>query len=457
MIGTVQTSVLTDIANAIRQQNGTAGTYRPGDMAAAVRALDGTSAGAPASFPYNDMEEGALSSVVLEDVADAIRSQNGSEEEYLPEELAPAILALTFDVGLKIRALLLDDGTLELNYRSVRSSTSGAGIVSVWEVPETGYSAPYAIPWKARSDEITRISLDDDLMLSGLQKADSFFSSMGSVTEVWNLGALQNVPSMRSLLYNCEALETIWADGYDPIDGQSGSSAVSGCSRLVGGRGGTVSAGDGSELFHFGEAGVLTRPGDDQRQWFRAFLYDDGELVFTASEEPDAGRTLVARDHACANAIMDHIIQWPWKDDLDAVTHATVASDMEAYPVTNTALWFYDCSSLEAVTGLSHLRGTRTASSMFSMCTSLETVDLRGFPFEALEDVSTMFYECASLTTIYADPDWELPPGATGNNVFRECEALVGGNGTAWSVAHTNHEYLRIDGEGEPGYLTASS
>lgn len=457
MIGTVQTSVLTDIANAIRQQNGTAETYRPGDMAAAVLALDGTSAGAPATEGYKDVEEGALSSVVLGDIADAIREQNGSDEEYLPEELAPAILALTFDVGLKIRALLLDDGTLELNYRSVRSSASGSGIVYVWEVPEAGYSAPYAVPWKARSDEITRIALDDDLMLSGLQKADFFFSDMDSVTEVWNLGALQNVPSLRSLFYDCDFLETIWADGYDPVDGQAGSSAVSGCSRLVGGRGGTVSAGDGSELFHFEEAGVLTRPGDDQRQWFRAFLYDDGELVFTASEEPEPGRALLAEDHACANAIMDHIIQWPWKDDLSVVTHATVAPDMEAYPVTNTALWFYDCSSLESVTGLSHLRGTRIVTSMFSMCTSLETVDLRGFPFEALEDVGNMFYECSSLTTIYADPDWELPTEATGYNVFRECEALVGGNGTAWSVAHTNHEYLRIDSDGDPGYLTAAS
>ena len=45
-VGWIETSVLTDIANAIRAQNGTAATYAPSEMAAAVAALDGTKAGA---------------------------------------------------------------------------------------------------------------------------------------------------------------------------------------------------------------------------------------------------------------------------------------------------------------------------------------------------------------------------------------------------------------------------
>ena len=34
-------------------------------------------------------------------------------------------------------------------------------------------------------------------------------------------------------------------------------------------------------------------------------------------------------------------------------------------------------------------------------------------------------------------------------------EALVGGNGTAWSKDAASGAYLRIDREGEPGYLMA--
>lgn len=44
-VGTIQRSVLTDIANAIRVQNGGTDTYLPSEMAAAVLALDGTRAG----------------------------------------------------------------------------------------------------------------------------------------------------------------------------------------------------------------------------------------------------------------------------------------------------------------------------------------------------------------------------------------------------------------------------
>ena len=36
--------------------------------------------------------------------------------------MAAAILALTWDTGLKIRAMPLSDGTLEVNYRNGRSS-----------------------------------------------------------------------------------------------------------------------------------------------------------------------------------------------------------------------------------------------------------------------------------------------------------------------------------------------
>ena len=44
-VGTVSTSILTDIANAIRYQAGVATLYKPREMAAAVAALDGTDAG----------------------------------------------------------------------------------------------------------------------------------------------------------------------------------------------------------------------------------------------------------------------------------------------------------------------------------------------------------------------------------------------------------------------------
>ena len=115
-IGTIQKSILTDIANAIRVQNGGTDTYKPSEMAAAVLALDGSKAGTPFQAAAAS-GTGVISDAVFEGIADAIRTQNGLSETYKPSEMAPAILALVWDVGIKMRAILLADGTLEFNYR----------------------------------------------------------------------------------------------------------------------------------------------------------------------------------------------------------------------------------------------------------------------------------------------------------------------------------------------------
>ena len=99
-VGTIQRSVLTDIANAIRAQNGGAGTYLPSEMAAAVLALDGTKAGTPFQAVAGS-GTGVISDAVFDGIADAIRAQNGLSETYKPSEMAPAILALVWDVGVR--------------------------------------------------------------------------------------------------------------------------------------------------------------------------------------------------------------------------------------------------------------------------------------------------------------------------------------------------------------------
>ena len=76
-VGTVSTRILTDIANAIRYQAGVATTYKPREMAAAVAALDGTDAGDYQAQPYMTLESGVLPESVFSDIAGAIRGQNG--------------------------------------------------------------------------------------------------------------------------------------------------------------------------------------------------------------------------------------------------------------------------------------------------------------------------------------------------------------------------------------------
>ena len=105
-----------------------------------------------------------ISDSVFDGIADAIRTQNGSDETYKPSEMAPAILALSWDVGVKIRALLLSDGTLELNYRDGRSSSvPGAVILKAWEVDPEGYSSAGSRPWDDDKLSVTRAVIDEDM------------------------------------------------------------------------------------------------------------------------------------------------------------------------------------------------------------------------------------------------------------------------------------------------------
>mgnify|MGYP000892320744 FL=1 len=81
-VGTIETSILTDIANAIRYQAGVATTYKPREMAAAVAALDGTQGSSYVPQPYMTLESGVLSESVFSDIAAAIRGQNGLTTLY---------------------------------------------------------------------------------------------------------------------------------------------------------------------------------------------------------------------------------------------------------------------------------------------------------------------------------------------------------------------------------------
>lgn len=388
-VGTIQRSVLTDIANAIRVQNGGTDTYFPSEMAAAVLALDGTKAGTPFQAVAGT-GTGVISDTVFDGIADAIRAQNGLSETYRPSEMAPAILALVWDVGVKMRAILLADGTLEFNYRDGRSSdVPDAVILDAWEVDPAGYSSANARPWDDVRLDVTRVVFDPDFSQGGLEDASYLFNGFQSLVTVSGFEELSGISSFDQTFSSCGCLETIYASGFVTAEGLDGSLTFYGCDRLVGGQGFVPEYGDGAEFIAYGEEGVLTDPAADTREWLSCHLYADGEL--------------------------------------------------------------------SEVVGLSNLSAVREMRYTFAGCDGLVTLDLSGFPTAELEDVFYCFSGCGSLTTIWADADWALPAGCTGSGAFYGCAALVGGAGTTYSSSRISATYMRIDGVGGAGYLTAKS
>lgn len=454
-VGTIQKSVLTDIANAIRVQNGGTRTYLPSEMAAAVLALDGTREGTPFQAVAGT-GAGVVSDSVFDAIAGAIRAQNGLAETYKPGEMATAILALVWDVGVKIRALLLADGTLEFNYRDGRSSdVPGAVILDAWEVDPAGYGSAGARPWDDVKLSVKRVVFDGDFSEGGLDNTSYFFHGFENLVEVEGFEELSGVASMNQMFVSCASLETIWAEGF-VSSATSGSLMFSGCRRLVGGQGYVPGQMDDHAELSYGEDGVLTDPSADSREWFRCFLYADGGLVLTAATEPEAGRELVSSGRLCANARYNSVGYQPWYERRHDVEAVEIAADMAAYAHVNTNYWFYGHQSIADVAGMGNLNGVRQMQHTFNSCAGLTEVDLSGLDPSSLEDLAYTFGGCGSLVTIWADADWALPAsGLSGFQTFYQCTSLVGGAGTAYASSRADYQYMRIDGVGGAGYLTA--
>ena len=234
---------------------------------------------------------------------------------------------------------------------------------------------------------------------------------------------------MNQMFVSCPSLETIWADGFTS-SATSGSLMFSGCSRLVGGQGYVPEQMDNHNELNYGVDGVLT--------------------------DPEAGRELVSSGLLCANARYNSVGYQPWYDHRHDVEAVEIAADMATYDHVNTNYWFYRHQSITDVTGMGNLCGVREMQHTFNSCEGLTEIDLSGLDPSSLEDLAYTFGGCGSLVTIWADADWALPSsGVSGFQTFYQCASLVGGAGTTYASSRAVYQYMRIDGVGGAGYLTA--
>lgn len=407
------------------------------------------------------LDSGILSESVFSDIADAIRGQNGLSTQYQPGDMAQAILDLEWDVGYKVRTLFLSDGTLEFNYYDRRRTIHGGTIQQVFEVDTNGYSSASARSWDSIKLLVKKVYIDSSIAGVGIRNCSYWFNAFSSCTEVWGFENLTGMTSANQMFTSCTSLETIYATSFSNT-GLSGSLMFNSCNRLVGGTDGFVpSTTSGASVCKLGAGGVLTDPNDDQRTWFYGHFYEDGEAVLTATPTPDPNRALRSTGRICAIAKYQGLGFTPWTGNAGSthrqyLTSATFAADMATFSYLNLVYLFYSCTNLVTINGLGNLSGVRQMRYTFSSC-AVTTLDFRGFDPSTLTDLFYCFSGCSSLTTIYADSTWALPSsGISGSQCFYSCSSLVGGNGTVWSSGNTGYTYMRIDRTGQAGYLTAN-
>ena len=86
---------------------------------------------------------------------------------------------------------------------------------------------------------------------------------------------------------------------------------------------------------------------------------------------------------------------------------------------------------------------------MFYNCKGLTTLDVSSFNTEAVEDVSDMFHDCESLTTIFCDETWTTEMSI---NMFKNCKNIKGG--TDGTVTYDDQRIDIMMANPTTGYFT---
>jgi hypothetical protein len=454
-MGMIGESVLGDIANAIREQNGTATTYKPTDMAAAIAALDGTKSGKGTTRALGG-GSGVVSDSVFSSIAGAIRGQNGLATKYRPGEMAQAIRDLSWDTGLKPRAVLYNGGrNLELNYLDGPQTYFGDDVEQSWELSPTGYARDTDVPWHDCREQIRSVRVDESLGKVSFPDISHWFQGMTALTSVTGFNRITGVTKANQAFSGDSELRSISCDAPHSPAIASASIPFYGCRKLVGGHLAVAKDTSGASAFTTGANGLLVCDGDDARQWAQARLYSNGKLVIDTSWE-SATPDLMASGSLCVNARYNALGSMPWHDFRDKVAYVFFGSGLSTVDNLCIDYWFYNTkSNAMSFSGWGNLHPV-SAEFLFNGSVNLKTLDLRGLSPSTCTRWANAFAGMSALTTILVSDSWALPsPLASSANVFYGDTLLVGGNGTKFSSTKTGANMAVIDRAGQAGYLTA--
>ena len=91
-----------------------------------------------------------------------------------------------------------------------------------------------------------------------------------------------------------------------------------------------------------------------------------------------------------------------YNESKSSITSVVFDSSFKDYKPTSTSKWFYKCTNLKNIEGISNLN-TENVTNMYCMfygCSALTSLDLTNFNTANVTDMSKMFYGCSALTTL---------------------------------------------------------
>lgn len=294
-----------------------------------------------------------------------------------------------------------------------------------------------------------------------MTSARYLFEGMVALKRVYGFENLNEVTDFTNAFNACSCLESIFATSFDPSKIISASGVFSGCNRLVGERGCCPVSSEGAAGMNFGDKGVLCHSEEnDPRFWVRGALYSDGIVKIGNDEPVGDARTITAKSRICAQAQYNAMRALPWGAYSSRVKSVVISKmTMPVGMVWNTNHWFYGCSNVTAMSGLSNLQRVGSMRYTFYNCRMMQELDLRGLASSYLTSLFYTFSTCSMLEKILVDRNWALPSGISwasvpGSQTFGGCSKLVGGAGTVWSSSKVTGAMAVIDTATARGYLT---
>ena len=297
------------------------------------------------------------------------------------------------------------------------------------------------------------------LNTANVTSMQKMFYGCSSLTELDLRGLkVDNLDNTVSMFEGCAELRTIYCN-----DDWSKNSSIGSykmfldCKKLVGGHGyhcdGTI-----------GISHTYARPdvNSDRKGCFTAdklvysvydndttltYYYDDiitGRIGAIELYDPE-----VLRFGAYHNSVKKAVIDASMRDTaLTTTKNMFFGGDIPGYALTN----------LKEIAGLENLNTAEVTSMhrMFAWCQSLPVLDLTMLSFAKVTDMRYMFQQCRTMTTIYCNQNLSGKSSLLSDNMFMDCDALVGSAGTAHATALVDDKlYARIDnGATEPGYFS---
>ena len=315
-----------------------------------------------------------------------------------------------------------------------------------------------------------------------------------SLLKSLNLGGFNtsNVTNMSSMFESCSILEKIYVgSGWNTTNVTNVSQMFYLCKKLIGGKETTYnkwvhsSSAIQKDYAHIdggvNNPGLLTDIADFGTIQKRPYAVLDGTtLTFYYDENMNSSGGMVVAPFGGTGG--NYYSDWYSNKNIKTVVFD--ASFAKCTSIVGTSLWFYEGNGITSVIGLEYLKTDNAKAmdymfsgcssltgldlssfntsnvtdmqSMFSSCSSMTSLDLSNFNTKNVTKMEYMFQFCSNLTTIYVGNDWSVESVTAGNNMFRGCTNLIGGNGTTFDANHIDHTYAHIDGGPDnPGYFTA--